>query len=160
MALVITPLEPHQVEATAQFFHDVWHETQAPLQDASIAAFRVIGHFRRRVETRAERTLLALHGDRIAGFVTWTDDVLNSLFVDKEFRGQNVGDQLCSEAEKRMRDDGHPLFRLYCVYGNSAARRFYERRGWTLLETIELDIETHEGPRPAAHWVMVKGHPA
>ena len=158
MALVITPLEPHQVEATAQFFHDVWHESQASLQDASIAAFRGIEHFRRRVETRWERTLLALHGGRIAGFVTWTDDVLNSLFVAQEFRGQTVGDQLCSEAEKRIRDQGHSRFKLYCVVGNTAARRFYERRGWTLLETVELDIETHGGPRPAAHWVIVKGH--
>ena len=90
----------------------------------------------------------------------WTDEVLNSLFVDKEFRGQAVGDRLCSEAEKRMRDDGHSRFKLYCVDGNFAARKFYERRGWRLLETVELDIETHKGPRPAAHWIMVKGHSA
>jgi GNAT superfamily N-acetyltransferase len=157
MEFAITPLAPHQIEETAQFFHDIWHETQAPLQDALIAAFRGIEHFRCRVETRAERTLLAHIGDRLAGFTTWTDDVLNSLYVDMEFRGQNVGDRLCCEAEGRMQDDGRSLLKLYCVNGNFAARKFYERRGWRLLETVDLEIETHAGQRLAAHWMMVKG---
>jgi GNAT superfamily N-acetyltransferase len=111
------------------------------------------------VASRASRTTIATCDDRLAGFVQWTDDVLNSLFVGEIFRGHGIGDTLCAEAEQRMLHNGSNHFIFYCVIGNESARRFYERRGWSLQTLLDMEIETHSGNRVAPHWVMEKAMP-
>lgn len=145
-----------QIEELARFFHNIWHETQASLQDPRKAKYRSILFFRNRVEQRAKTTLVALADNQIIGFVCWTNGSLNSLFVKVDFRSQGIGERLCQMAEREMALTGAPHFELDCVYGNFAGRRFYERQGWRVKrEDVSVD-ETPEGKIETRHWLMVK----
>jgi GNAT superfamily N-acetyltransferase len=110
----------------AQFFHDVWHETQAPIQPPEKAKYRDVAFFLARVNGRAN-TIAAYNGEQLAGFVSWTDNRLDSLFVHRKYRGHGVGLKLMHHAETAMFEAGHSELVLDCVYGNDAAKRFYER---------------------------------
>lgn len=145
-----------QIEELARFFHNIWHETQAPLQDTRKAKYRPILFFRNRVEQRAKTTLVALADNHIIGSVCWTNGSLNSLFVKVDFRGQGIGERLCQMAELEMALTGATHFELDCIFGNFAARRFYERQGWRVdREDVSID-ETPEGEIETRHWMMVK----
>lgn len=154
--IAIVRLDSTQIEDAARLFHDIWHETQARLQDPRIARHRDPAFFRRRIVERAARTLVAMSGGRCVGFACWTDDKLNSLFVDNAFRGKGIGGLLCAEAERQMAGDGRASFRLDCLEGNHAAKRFYEARGWREDALRVLDNETADGVCKVAAWKMVK----
>ncbi len=154
--IAIVPLGPAHIEDVARLFHEIWHETQAQLQDPRIARHRDLAFFRRRIVERAARTLVAMDGSRCVGFACWTDDKLNSLFVDSAFRGMGIGGLLCAETEKLMGRGGACSFRLDCLNGNHAAKRFYEAHGWRAESLRILDNETADGVCKVAAWKMVK----
>ncbi len=154
--IAIAVLDSAQIEDVARLFHDIWHETQARLQDPRIARQRDLGFFRRRITRRAARTLVAMDRSRCVGFACWTDDKLNSLFVDSGFRGEGIGGLLCAQAEQLMGRCGASSFRLDCLDGNHAAKRFYEAQGWRAEALRILDNETADGLCKVAAWKMVK----
>jgi GNAT superfamily N-acetyltransferase len=139
----------------AKFFHDVWHETQAQLQHPAKAQYRDEAFFYDRMQGRAN-TVAAYSANQLAGFVSWTDSKLNSLFVHKDFRNQSVGLQLLQLAEKDMLTHGHQKFELNCVCGNDGAKRFYERHGWRLSHIEMHEREKPEGLIVQKVWLMVK----
>ena len=153
--ITIAPLDAAQIEDVARLFHAVWHETQAQLQDSRIARHRDLAFFRRRIVERAARILVAMASGRCVGFACWTDDKLNSLFVDSAFRGMGIGGQLCAAAEGKM-SRGSRSFRLDCLDGNHAAKCFYEARGWRAEALRILDNETADGVCKVVAWKMVK----
>jgi GNAT superfamily N-acetyltransferase len=86
---------------------------------------------------------MAYCGDLAAGFVcvvastrnespddpapyAWIQDI----YVPAAFRRQQVATRLMAEAERFARAEGATVLRLGVLDGNSAARRFYERRGF------------------------------
>lgn len=149
-------LDTTQHEELAKHFHDIWHETQAPLQDPRKAKYRPVEFFRDRVDRRTKSTLVAVSDGRIIGFVCWAGGSLNSLFLKSEYRNQGIGEQLCQLAEREMALTGATKFELDCVFGNHAARRFYEGQGWRVdREDVSID-ETPEGRVETRHWIMVK----
>jgi GNAT superfamily N-acetyltransferase len=141
--------------AVARLFHDAWHETQAPLQDPVKVKYRGIGFFEDRLRSRSN-TCAAYGNDQLAGFVSWSDDALNSLFVHKDFRNQGVGFKLLKFAEEQMFNVGHARIELKCVYGNTAAKRFYERHGWRADRIAVDEREKPEGVIFSKLWMMVK----
>jgi GNAT superfamily N-acetyltransferase len=141
--------------AVAQFFHNVWHDTQAPLQPPEKARYRDLAFFADRMSGRAS-TVAAYRGHQLAGFVSWTQNKLNSLFVHRDLRGRGVGLQLMRHAETAMFKAGHPHLELDCVVGNEAARRFYERHDWHLKAIATDQREKPEGMVFTQIWTMVK----
>ncbi len=152
----IQPMESHQAEHVAQLFHQVWHETQGPLQDSRIARHRDLDFFRRRVAQRPTRTLVALTDQRVGGFSAWTGDCLNSLFVTSAFRRLGLGNALCGRTERAMLDAGCRHVGLNCIQGNWPARRFYEEQGWRCEGLVTFESLTPEGLCKVSAWKMVK----
>lgn len=154
--IAIVLLDPSQIEAAARLFHEVWHETQAQLQDARIARHRDLAFFRNRVSERAARTCVAMVDGRCAGLTSWTGGKLNSLFVDGRLRARGIGGLLCAEAERQMTLGGAQDFWLDCLDGNFAARRFYEARGWRFDSRRIVENLTPDGLCKVSAWKMVK----
>jgi GNAT superfamily N-acetyltransferase len=156
MVITIQKLEQHQIEQVAQLFHDVWHETQAPLQDPRKAKIRDLAFFGNRIAKRVSNTAVAMKHQEVIGFTSWFQGSLNSLFIAKEYRGVGVGSLLYAEAVRQMTHSGATQFELDCVVGNFAARAFYERRGWRIHEELQTEDETPEGRCVTSSWMMVK----
>jgi GNAT superfamily N-acetyltransferase len=64
----------------------------------------------------------------VAGYIAFTDDWIEQLYVHPERHGQGVGAVLLAQvmADRRPR-------RLWTFQQNIRARRFYERRGFVLI---------------------------
>ncbi len=156
MTFEIRPMRLQESGAVAQLFHDVWHETQAKLQDPRKAAIRGYGFFKGRIDMPEVRTLVAVKEGQIIGFARWSPGHLHSLFVDQGQRGRRVGEKLCDAVVATNHDEGGGQLQLECVEGNRAARRFYERQGWRVSETIDSIDETSEGQIVVRNWVMLR----
>ena len=156
MNIKINHLRPQDQAATALLFYNVWHETQAQLQDPRQARARPLTFFAARIESRFATTLVAVANRHIAGFVTWTGGMLNSLFVKPEFRGLGIGEALCHRAEEEMAKTGATQFELDCICGNTHGRRFYETQGWRVSHIETLENETPEGLCQTPAWRMIK----
>jgi GNAT superfamily N-acetyltransferase len=154
--VIIRLMKPEESDEVPRLFHDIWHETQARLQDPRQARARPLAFFRKRIELHAATTLVATSSAVIAGFACWTDGTLNSLFVRDDHRDHGLGEDLCRYVELEMARTGAPQFELDCICGNQAGRRFYERFGWRVSHTETLENETPEGLCQTQAWRMVK----
>ena len=142
--------------ALSVLHHDTWHETQAPLQDPRIAKYRGLSFFTTRGAERWPRTLVAESQGQLAGFACWTGAHFNSLFLAPGFRSGGIGSALLKASEIKMEKTTPRPFDLYCIFGNDAARRFYERHDWRLSQTVDRIAETPEGPALVKTWIMTK----
>ena len=100
-SLIIRPVQPDEAGALARLFHDVWHETQAQLQDPRQARARPLAFFAARIESRLGTTLVATSNGHLTGFVTWTGNMLNSLFVKPEFAATALAKRFATAPKKR-----------------------------------------------------------
>ena len=145
-----------ELELVAKFYHDMWHESQAPFQDNRIAEFRDLPFMRARIDEFFPHIFIAISA-RIVGFVVAHDGRLSQLFVDPNARGHGLGAELLKLAEAKLRAEGTVFATLSCIKGNSAARRFYERYGWSVIEERCKLGETHDGWIAPVHiWEMRK----
>jgi len=89
---------------------------------------------------------------RPVGFAAFRPDWLDHLYVDPAWHGRGVGRSLLAAALKE-----HPDLNLWTFQRNEKARRFYERRGFTLVALT--DGSGNEEGEPDAHYLWVKGQP-
>jgi GNAT superfamily N-acetyltransferase len=153
---VIMPLTIECVVAAAQLYHDVWHETQAPLQDVRIAAFRDNEFFIQRVRGSLGSALVAMDGLLCLGYVGWTGNRLDYLFVRGDKRGLGIGRALTHEAIGLIKKSGFNKLYLDCIAGNIQARTFYEREGWMLEVTEIRPVQYGDGFLECEAWVFAK----
>ncbi|MEU9339409.1 GNAT family N-acetyltransferase [Streptomyces sp. NPDC048290] len=74
----------------------------------------------------------ACHGPYRADTGTPSADAeLYTLYVDPTRQGEGVGQALLRESLRRCVATGHPRMLLWVVEGNTRARHFYERAGFT-----------------------------
>ncbi len=69
---------------------------------------------------------------RIIDSIADGDFYLQTIAVDKELRGDGVGAILMDSYEERARASGSTRLSLDVSATNEGARRFYERRGWSV----------------------------
>jgi GNAT superfamily N-acetyltransferase len=77
-----------------------------------------------------------------AGSVGVGSGFLRTLYVLPQYQGSGLGSALHDHALERLRVLGWDQAKLWTLEGNHSARRFYERRGWS------LNGETREVPFP------------
>ncbi|WP_306367946.1 GNAT family N-acetyltransferase [Nocardiopsis sp. CC223A] len=84
---------------------------------------------------------------RVVGLLVLDGDTLDQLYLDPEWRGRGLGDRLVRLALRR-RPQG---LELWTFQVNTAARRFYERHGFTAVE--ETDGSRNEEREPDVRYV-------
>lgn len=90
-------------------------------------------------DPRAPRTLLAVEGELVVGFVTWgasddregaSDEIL-ALYVDPAHWRRGVATQLLEGAIAALGQEDVDRIYLWVLEGNRRAEAFYVARGWT-----------------------------
>ena len=126
----LRPAAVDDVPAIVRIWGEGWvdgHEGHVP--DA-LAAERTPASFDVRATERIDRTWVAESGGAVAGFVVVMDAEVEQLYVDRNWRGGGVAEQLLRHAEAVIGQEGRRTAWLAVVAGNTRARRFYARLGW------------------------------
>lgn len=144
------------VPAVAGFYHATWHETHAVFMPRAEAKRRSISFFQDRMFALVRTTLLDERDGVLAGFSSWTGDLLGQLYVAPLYRGSPVATELISATEREMAADGTVVAELHCVVGNHRARRFYERMGWRYEGEVCERVAGEAGEVDALFWCMRK----
>jgi GNAT superfamily N-acetyltransferase len=72
------------------------------------------------------------------GSVSVGSDLLRTLYVVPPHQGRGAGSELHDLALTRLRERGSRCATLWTLEENWPARRFYERRGWTLTDETRV----------------------
>jgi GNAT superfamily N-acetyltransferase len=100
---------------------------------------RAAGYELGSLEPRAPKSLIAMLGERVAGFTTIgpsrdadaaSAGELRALYVDPDYWRGGVGRALLLEARRRLREAGYHEALLWVLDGNTIAERFYRADGW------------------------------
>ena len=151
-ALDVRPATPADVESLVALWHDVWHETHAPLMPPALVRLRTPGDFRDRLRAHLGDVCLAGPAAAPAGFCMLKRDELHQLFVSAPARGSGAAAVLMADAEARLAERGVATTWLACAVGNERAARFYERSGWRRTATTVSQVSTPAGPFPVDVW--------
>ena len=89
-------------------------------------------------------------GGQIVALLVLADEWVDHLYVDPDWTGKGLGSRLVHRA-KEQRPNG---IDLWTFQSNPGARRFYERHGFTAIETTDGDNE--EGA-PDVHYRWTRG---
>jgi ribosomal protein S18 acetylase RimI-like enzyme len=139
----------------AEIWSQGWAEGHLGNVPARLVAARTAQSFHDRAAERVADTTVAVVDGRVAGFIMVVADELEQMYVSSDHRGSGVAATLLAEAERLVRRQGFEQSWLAVVAGNSRARRFYERNGWTdegLFEHLAPD-GTDVIPVPAHKYV-------
>jgi GNAT superfamily N-acetyltransferase len=139
--LVIRPAAADDAEELVRANEASWNAGMAQVVDKKLDE---LAPFESRVARYREgiaalppgmRLWVAERGGRIVGHTNVTVDKtlgeLSALYVVPEEWGSGVAGALHEEAVAGMRELGATEATLWVVEGNTRARRFYEREGWT-----------------------------
>jgi GNAT superfamily N-acetyltransferase len=130
----LRPARPEDAEAVAAIWHDGWRAGHLGHVPEALVAARTPESFRSRAATRmadTAGTVVAVDGTAPVGFVMVAGDEVEQVYVSADHRGGGVAGLLLAEAERLVAAGGHHRAWLAVVAGNTRARRFYERQGWT-----------------------------
>lgn len=144
--------DPVEIDHLARLWHDVWHETHAPLQPAELVRLRTLESFRDRLQAALPDIRVAGPLGAPAGFYVLKGDELCHLFISPAARGTGLAAALVADAEARLAARGVATAWLICATGNNRAARFYEKHGWCLTGTVIHPAETSRGPFPLEQW--------
>jgi ribosomal protein S18 acetylase RimI-like enzyme len=129
--VTIRPAVADDAGAIATIWSSGWRDGHLGKVPEALVAARTPESFRTRAGTRVGDAVVADVDGEIAGFVMVIDDEVEQVYVAAAHRGSGVAGALLAEAERRVAANGHEQAWLAVVAGNTRARRFYERRGWT-----------------------------
>jgi GNAT superfamily N-acetyltransferase len=90
---------------------------------------------------------VALSAGKVSGFLILTKDAegcgeLRKVFVARSHRGRGVGTLLVEASVQRAKERGYRELFLETHTAFAEARRWYERRGWTLMPHWPVEVST------------------
>jgi GNAT superfamily N-acetyltransferase len=136
--MIIRPAARADAEAMARthwFSANTAYGRDDPFDRRLAAAHRLF-------DEQETRPFLAEDADgEVVGVLTVGGDELHAIYVDPAHWGRGVGQALLERAEELLAETCDVAV-LTCMVGNARARRFYERNGWELGETL---VEPHFG---------------
>ncbi|WP_329572849.1 GNAT family N-acetyltransferase [Streptomyces sp. NBC_01361] len=94
------------------------------------------------------RTWVAVRDAEIAGYAALGGDVLEDLYLRPDVRRQGIGTLLLDEV-RRHSPEG---VSLHVFQQNTDARAFYERHGFTVLDTSDGDRNMENLPDMTLRW--------
>lgn len=122
-----------QREAAVTAFSHVFPQERYPFPSDDIREL-----WRETLADPAVEVFVAELGDEAAGSVSIDDEFLRTLYVRPEHQGSGVGSALHGFALERLAARGCRTAKLWTLEENWDARRFYERRGWTLTDAVRV----------------------
>lgn len=146
--VTLRPAVPEDAAEVAEIWRRGWRDGHLGFVPDELARVRTEGSFLTRATERVGDTTVAEVGGRVAGFVMVVGDEVEQVYVSADHRGTGVARVLMSEAERLVRDGGHPRAWLAVVAGNARARRFYERGGWSDGGEFVYAASSKDGPIP------------
>ena len=155
--LTISPLTFEDVKATEKLWHDGWHETHDHLVPPYPPNERSLKRFKERLSESQDRTRIAHYQDQPAGLCMTENDEVAQLFVANHCQGLGLGQMLLFDAENRIKQDSFSQAWLTVVVGNDPARAFYEKCGWAVVNTLDVDLSgVRKGCISLKMWRMEK----
>lgn len=85
--------------------------------------------------------------DAVVGYAARGDGWLNQLYVHPDHQGEGIGDALVALAK-----EGMDSLQLWAFQQNTRARRFYEKRGFTLAELTDGSGNEEKTPDARYEW--------
>jgi putative acetyltransferase len=132
----IRPAEPADHTKIVQLWHQGWHDAHAELVPSEVLSFRTESHFAVWLQ-EARDTFYAASDTDLRGFVSVKGAEIVKLYVGRSARGTGIAHALLSFAEQLLFEKGVREAELFCTAGNVRAEKFYEREGWSLLQSFE-----------------------
>jgi len=129
--VIVRPATAADADAVGGIWWSGWCDAHLGHVPEALAAVRTRESFWSRAAQRVGDTAVADAGGTVAGFVMVAGDEVEQVYVGREHRGSGVAALLLAEAERLVAAAGHRRAWLAVVAGNTRARRFYERCGWT-----------------------------
>ncbi|MFC7619745.1 GNAT family N-acetyltransferase [Microlunatus sp. GCM10028923] len=139
---------PEDAAAVAQIWYDGWQEAHRGRVPDALLEVRTRESFDTRAAALVEETSVADLDGTITGFIMINNDEVEQVYVAPAGRGTGVAAALLTEAERRVAAAGHDHAWLAVVAGNTRARRFYERNGWTDEGPFDHQAPGPNGPIP------------
>lgn len=152
----LRPARPEDAAAVGEIWHLGWGDGHLGHVPEELVAVRTGPSFRTRAAERIGDTTVAVVDGAVAGFIMVVGDEVEQVFVAAAHRGTGIADALMAEAERQVNEDGHARAWLAVVAGNTRARRFYERNGWSDDGLFDYTARTERGPIPVPSHRYVK----
>lgn len=143
--MTLRPARAADAGDIAEIWHLAWQDGHLGLVPRELVDARTEASFRKRASARIPDTTVAIVDGSIAGFVMVVHDEVEQVYVAAGHRGTGVAGALMGEAERQVREKGHPRAWLAVVAGNGRARSFYERAGWVDEGPIEYHAAVEGG---------------
>lgn len=153
----VRPALEIELDRLAEIWHEVWHESHAPLMPAELIRLRTLDSFRDRFEVLLPDIRVVGPEGSPAGFCINRGDELYQLYLSAEARGTGAAAALLADSEERFLAQGFRNVWLACAVGNERAARFYEKSGWRRTRTEKIEVDTSAGPFPLEIWRFEKG---
>lgn len=139
---------PGDAVGLAEVWVEGWRAAYADLMPAAyldgLEVSKETAGWQRRLtgpDPKRRHTSIAIEGDRVVGFVTIGPDPDDSasghvllIYTRPEVWGSGVGTELMNAALRSLRDQGFGEVILWVLEGNTRARAFYERGGWSVQD--------------------------
>ena len=122
-----------QREAAVTAFAHVFPQDRYPFPDEEVRA-----GWRAALSDPGIEVYLGEWDGTPAGSVSIGDEYLRTLYVLPAYHGRGVGSALHDLALERLQARGIARAKLWTLEENHEARRFYERRGWTLTDETRV----------------------
>lgn len=162
MGLTFRRAELADADAIATIWYDGWRDGHLGNLPDDLVEVRLAEDWtaraQRRVGESATSTVVAVI-DEIVGFVMVLDDEVEQVYVAASHRGTGVAKDLLAEAERLVAANGQHRAWLAVAPGNTRARRFYERQGWSDDGLLDYRSKTAHGeiPTPVRRYVKQVG---
>jgi ribosomal protein S18 acetylase RimI-like enzyme len=146
---------PQDAPAIATIWQQGWRDGHLGRVPAELIAAWQAESFPARAAQRLDDTTVAVEHGQVAGFVMVAGNEVEQVYVARDHHGSGVADLLLDDAERQIKDAGHTTSWLAVVPGNTRARRFYQRRGWTDAGLFDYAAATDGGlvPVPCHRYV-------
>lgn len=159
MQAQLRPAQRADTAAIARLWHQGWHDGHAAYAPPELTAFRTLPRFTQRTRDALHLMRVAAQGPKVLGMTLLRKSEVEQVYIAPEARGAGLAATLLDDAEACLARAGHRRAWLACATGNARARRFYEKRGWTVTATEEMVIETAAGPTVLSIWRLEKPLP-
>ncbi|WP_155375296.1 GNAT family N-acetyltransferase [Catellatospora vulcania] len=142
----IRPATTDDAPAVGAIWRDGWRDGHLGHVPEELVAIRTPESFDLRAAQRVADTTVAEVDGAVAGFVMVVADEVEQVYVAADRRGAGVAGALLAEGLRQVDQNGHERAWLAVASGNTRARRFYEREGWTDEGAFDYPARSSGGP--------------